>query len=143
MQTLQVVTEIEKPGTVLVEAYAPEGEFLRQNQAVGFFVRRRYHGDQFMIARWEEFSPRWMKFVGEVKQEWVEKIEAREKLYQTNAEIASVEQGKTQADRQREIAEQAAKSVMSLSQAAKPEAAGEFQTSSGQIKKPTLSLKDK
>lgn len=142
MQTLQVVTEVEKPGTVLVEAFAPDGAFLRANQAVGFFVRRRKAGDQFKIARWDEFSPHWMKFVGEPPAEWVEKIKAREALYQRNAEIATVEQGRTAAERTREIAREAASSVMSLAQAGSKEPAGEFHTSSGQVKK-TLTLKDK
>ena len=141
MQTLKVQTEIEKPGTVLVEAFDSDSGFPRQGETVGFFVRRRKVGDQFYLARWEEFAPQWMKFVGEAPAEWVEKIQAREKLHQRNTEIFTVEQNKTAADRQRELIEETVRSVMPLSQLGKPEPAGEFQSSSGQIKRPTLGLK--
>lgn len=121
MQTLQVMTEIEKPGTVMVQAFSEKG-FTRQNEAIGFFVRRRRHGDKFMIADWKEFSPRWMKFVDSPPAEWAEKIEAK---YGKGA--ISMAKG---FDRVVETVEQ-----QTLAQATMPQNAGQFDFSNGRVKK--------
>jgi hypothetical protein len=68
----EVVTE--KPGVVMVQAIATVE---RQNDGrplAGFFVRRRYQGETFMIAEAKEFSPRWMRFVDEPPKEWHEDL---------------------------------------------------------------------
>lgn len=121
MQTLQVMTEIEKPGIVEVMAYSEKG-FTRQNEAIGFFVRRRRHGDKFMLADWKEFSPRWMKFTSEPPKEWREKIEAK-----FGKESVVLTKG---FDRVVETVEQ-----LSLSQASKPRDAGQFDFANGRVKK--------
>lgn len=71
----QVQTETEKPGVVLVEAVALAERMNDGRPSAGFFVRRRYHGDRFYLAKPAEFSPRWMRFVNEPPKEWVEKLE--------------------------------------------------------------------
>jgi hypothetical protein len=121
MQTLQVMTEIEKPGIVTVQAFSEVG-FERQNAAVGFFVRRRRHGDQFKLANWKEFSPRWMKFVDEPPKEWREKIEAK-----FGKDSVSMAKG---FDRIEETVEQ-----LSMAQAGRPREAGNFDFANGRVKK--------
>ena len=79
-QSVQAVTEIEKPGTVLVQAVASADRMDDAHPIAGFFVRRRYHGDTFMIASPEEFSPKWMRFVEEPPKEWKEKLSKRLKF---------------------------------------------------------------
>jgi len=125
MQTLQVMTEVEKPGTVEVVAFSELG-FTRQNQAVGFFVRRRRHGDRFKLADWREFSPRWMKFVDEPPEDWRKNIEA--KFGKDSVTVTGGSQ--TGFDRIEETVEQ-----LSMSQAGKPRESGQFNFSTGKVKR--------
>lgn len=75
--SVQVVTETEKPGLVMVRAVAT-GERAKDGRPVaGFFVRRRYDGDRFMIAKPEEFSANWMRFEDQPPKEWVSIIKKR------------------------------------------------------------------
>lgn len=80
MPVTQVETITEIKGAALVEAIKADTTMERDGQLVGFYVRGRRQGDQFEIARWEDFSPRWMRFVDVPPEGWVGKIEAREKL---------------------------------------------------------------
>lgn len=73
----QVFVETEKPGTVMVRAVASADKQDDARPVAGFFVRRRYHGDTFMLADWKEFSPRWMQFMGDVPTEWLDSIKAK------------------------------------------------------------------
>lgn len=57
----------------------------------GFYLRRRYEGEEFVIPSWEMFSSNWMEFVGEPPADWIEKIEARE---QKKLEFAQAEAAK-------------------------------------------------
>jgi len=82
-QSVQVVTEVENPeGSVLVQAVAHVDRQDDSHPLAGFYVRRRYHGDQFMIAAPEEFSPVWMRFVNDPPKEWRDKLGARLKKLQ-------------------------------------------------------------
>lgn len=85
----QVIVETEKPGIVRVRAIASPDKQMDARPVAGFFVRRRYHGDIFAIAKWEEFSTRWMEFVDQPPQEWIEKIQAK---YGEIPELARAEQ---------------------------------------------------
>ena len=68
--SVKVETEIEKPGTVMVRAVA-HGEAINDGRPVaGFFVRRRYDGDRFLLASPDEFSPTWMRFEDTPPKEW-------------------------------------------------------------------------
>lgn len=78
MAVLRVQVETERPGIVKVRAKAAPGREMDARPVAGFFVRRRYEGDEFMINDWQEFSPRWMEFVDDPPPEWIEKIKARE-----------------------------------------------------------------
>jgi hypothetical protein len=69
-------TEIEKPGVVLVQAFAPPTKAEDAKPVCGFFVRRRFHGQQFLLAKPEEFSANWMQFAETPPKEWIEKLRA-------------------------------------------------------------------
>ncbi len=75
---LRAQVETERPGKVLVRAKAAPGKDGDGRPIGGFYVRRRYAGDEFRINDWQEFSPRWMEFVDEPPKDWIEKIEGRE-----------------------------------------------------------------
>src|SRR5687767_12106668 len=62
---------------VRVRALAAKGRELDARRVGGFFIRRRYAGDEFVIPRWELFSPNWMEFVDEPPAKWKEMIELR------------------------------------------------------------------
>lgn len=75
---LRAQVETEKPGTVRVRAKAAPGHELDARPIGGFYVRRRFAGDEFKIAKPEDFSPRWMEFVDQPPKEWLDKISIRE-----------------------------------------------------------------
>lgn len=78
--SVQVQTEIEKPGFVMVCAIA-HGERMNDGRPVaGFFVRRRYEGDRFMLADPSEFSPVWMRFEDPIPKEWEAPLKKRLKV---------------------------------------------------------------
>lgn len=77
-QVLRATTETERPGKILVRAKAAPGRENDAKPVAGFFVRRRYAGDEFRINDWNEFSPRWMEFVDEPPKDWLKKIGLRE-----------------------------------------------------------------
>lgn len=133
MQTLRVETVTEKPGIVTVQAIKPDSVMTRENQMVGFFVRARREGDRFQIARWEEFSPRWMRFVDQPPEDWAEKIRARESAFgrDFNVELAGIVE--------RKVVE-TPDDAIALSRAGKSEESGSINYASGKITK-TLSLK--
>lgn len=95
MALLKVQVETERPGIVKVRAKAAPGREGDARPIAGFFVRRRYEGDEFMIADWKEFSPRWMEFVDTPPDGWVEKIKAREGDVDVMARKAEAENAKT------------------------------------------------
>jgi hypothetical protein len=84
-----VVTQIENPeGTVLVQAVAHADRMDDAHPIAGFYVRRRYHGDTFLIARPEDFSPIWMRFVNDPPKEWKDKLGARLKTMRMDEDIS-------------------------------------------------------
>jgi hypothetical protein len=82
----QVITETEKPGTVLVRAFANQDRMGDARPIAGFFVRRRYHGDTFLLARPEEFSPTWMRFVNDPPAEWADQLKKVAKAHKVDLE---------------------------------------------------------
>lgn len=70
----QVQTVTEKPGLVRVVAFASRDRKDDAKPIAGFFVRRRYAGSDFLLAKPEEFSPRWMRFVEAPPKEWIEPV---------------------------------------------------------------------
>ncbi len=62
---------------VRVRALAAKGHETDARPVGGFFIRRRYAGEEFVIPRWELFSPNWMEFVEEPPAKWKEMIELR------------------------------------------------------------------
>lgn len=137
-QVLRVETVTEQPGVCTVEAFKPVQMMDREGQMVGFFVRARHAGDRFQIAKWEDFSPRWMKFVDHIPDGWKEKIEAREGLRGQIAELSFAEERATPSDRLAQVAVDAA--AVALSQVGQPQDAGTMNFSTGKITK-TIGLK--
>lgn len=140
MQVLRVETVTEQPGICTVEAFRPAGMMEREGQMVGFFVRARHEKDQFQIAKWEEFSPRWMKFVGSIPEGWEEKIQERERLRGQIADLSLAEERATPADKIMQVAQHAAGNAIALSQVGNTTDAGTLNYSTGKITK-TLSVK--
>ena len=86
---IQVVTEIENPNAhVAVKAIAPIDRQDDARPVAGFYVRRRYHGDEFMIEKAEEFSPTWMRFVDTPPDEWIAAIKSRYPDFDMNQSMA-------------------------------------------------------
>lgn len=74
IQAAQVVVQTERDRSqtdVLVRAIADQSRMNDGRPVAGFYVRRRYHGDTFYIQKAEEFSARWMEFVGEPPAKWL------------------------------------------------------------------------
>lgn len=71
----ETVTEINGP--ILVEAKRGSTSIERVGQMAGFYVRKRMPGDQFNIASWDDFSPRWMKAITPIPEKERAKIETR------------------------------------------------------------------
>lgn len=69
-----VKVETEKDGIILVEAVADEARMGDGRPVAGWFVRRRYHGERFLLEKPEEFSARWMRFVDVPPKDWVEAL---------------------------------------------------------------------
>jgi hypothetical protein len=75
---VQVQTEVENPnGRIAVKAVAPAERMDDGRPVAGFYVRRRYHGDEFMIEKAADFSPKWMRFVDTPPEDWVTTIKSR------------------------------------------------------------------
>lgn len=92
---LRAQVETERPGTVKVRAKAAPGHELDARPIGGFYVRRRYEGDVFYIAKPEDFSPRWMEFVDQPPKDWLEKIGIREEQREAFMVRAAEENAKT------------------------------------------------
>ncbi len=94
---LTAQVEVERPGVVKVRARPPSGRENDSRPVCGFYVRRRYADDEFMIGSWADFSPRWMEFVNveDVPADWLDKIEAREKERERVAADAMIENNLT------------------------------------------------
>lgn len=71
---VEVQTEVDG-GKVRVRAIAPNGRINDARPVAGFFIRRRYHGEEFLIASWDQFYPSWMEFVDQPPEEWKSKIQ--------------------------------------------------------------------
>lgn len=140
MQVLRVETVTEQPGVCTVEAFRPASMMEREGQMVGFFVRKRHRGDQFQIAKWEDFSPRWMKFVGSIPEGWEEKIKEREQLRGQIAELSIAEERATPTDKFTQVARHAAGEAIALSQVGNATDAGTLNYATGKVTK-TLSVK--
>lgn len=140
MQVLRVETVTEQPGICTVEAFRPAGMMEREGQMVGFFVRARHERDQFQIAKWEDFSPRWMKFVGSIPEGWEEKLQEREAKRGLVAELSIAEERATPTDKFAQVARHAAGEAIALSQIGNATDAGTLNYASGKITK-TLSVK--
>lgn len=95
MALLKVQVETERPGIVTVRAKAAPGREMDSRPIAGFYVRRRYEGDEFKISTWQEFSPRWMEFVDTPPQDWLDNIKAREGERDDFMAKAAVENAKT------------------------------------------------
>lgn len=140
MQVLRVETVTEQPGICTVEAFRPAGMMEREGQMVGFFVRARHEGDRFQIAKWEEFSPRWMKFVGSIPEGWEEKLQERERLRGQIAELSIAEERATPTDKFLQVAQRAAGDAIALSQVGNATESGTLNYATGKVTK-TLSVK--
>lgn len=138
MQVLRVETVTEQPGVCTVEAFKPATMMDREGQMVGFFVRARHAGDRFQIAKWEDFSTKWMKFVDAIPEGWEEKLKERERLRGQIADLSRVQENETPTDKLLQVAKHAA--GVALSQVSNPEDAGTLNYASGKITK-TLSVK--
>lgn len=139
-QVLRVETVIEQPGVCTVEAFKPAAMMDREGQMVGFFVRSRHVGDRFQIAKWEDFSPRWMKFVDQIPEGWEEKIKEREKLRGQIAELSMAEARATPNDKLLQVAHEAA--GVALSQVHQSQDGGTMNFATGKITpRSTLALK--
>lgn len=139
MQVLRVETVTELPGVCMVEAFKPVSMMDREGQMVGFYVRARHVGDRFQIAKWEDFSPRWMKFADPIPEGWEEKIREREEKLGKIAEISRAEELVTPIEKVVQIVRQATEGV-ALSQVGQQHDTGTINYSSGKITK-TLALK--
>lgn len=136
---LTAQTETERPGVVAVRAKAPNGRENDARPVCGFYVRRRYAGQEFMIAKWQDFSPRWMEFVDptSVPEDWFEKIELREKQRDKVAAEAVIENAMT--PMQRLVHE-----VFSMRDAATGgDEAGTLNFATGQVKKTSKAAQPK
>lgn len=138
MQVLRVETVTEVPGVCMVEAFRPASMMEREGQMVGFFVRARHERDRFQIAKWEDFSPRWMRFVDPIPEGWEEKIQEREKLRGQIADLSRAEEIATPTDKLMQVAQHAG--AIALSQAGQAQDAGTLNYATGKISK-TLSIK--
>lgn len=132
MQVLRVETVTEVPGVCWVEAFKPTSMMDREGQMVGFFVRARHVGDRFQIAKWEDFSPRWMRFVDPLPEGWEAKIQEREKLRGQIADLSRAEERATPTDKLLQVARHAAEGV-ALSQIASAQEAGTINYATGKI----------
>jgi hypothetical protein len=83
---VRVIDDIPVKTGVRVRCLAAKGHEGDARPISGFYVRRRYEGDEFMIPNWEMFSSNWMEFAEEPPADWREKIEARD---QRKLEIAA------------------------------------------------------
>ena len=133
MAVLRVQTETERPGIITVRAKAAPGREMDAKPVAGFFVRRRFEGDTFKINEWHEFSPRWMEFVDNPPQEWLDKINAREQNNQQIQTRAEAENAKTPETR---IAE----TMFSMASVMRNQEGGTINQATGKVSK-TLSLK--
>ena len=78
MAVLRAQVETERPGIVTVRAKSAPGREMDARPIAGFFVRRRYEGEQFKISDWREFSPRWMEFIDTPPSDWLDNIKVTE-----------------------------------------------------------------
>ncbi len=73
----KTMTERED-GIVEVEAIASAEAIGDGKPVAGFYVRRRFHRERFLIAKPEDFSPTWMRFVDVPPGDWEGKIRSNE-----------------------------------------------------------------
>lgn len=83
---VRVIDDIAVPKGVRVRCLAAKGHEGDARPISGFYIRRRYEGDEFLIPSWEMFSSNWMEFVDEPPAEWLEKLEERD---QRKIEVAA------------------------------------------------------
>jgi hypothetical protein len=123
---VRVIDDLPVTGGVRVRALAAKGHETDARPIAGFYVRRRYAGDEFEIPNWQTFSSNWMEFIEEPPKEWREKIEEREKKV---IEIAAAEANKTQVNPAEAL-------MFAMSQMMRQQAktAGDFDASSGKFK---------
>lgn len=134
MAVLKVQVETERDGIVRVRALAAPGREMDAKPVAGFFVRRRFEGDEFMLANWHEFSPRWMQFVDKPPQDWLDKINARE---QNNLQV----QTRSEAENAKTPEQRIAETMFSMASVMKDSDAGTINMASGKVTPPkTLSL---
>lgn len=78
---ISVLTELPSSGgrRVKVRAKATLERTGDAHPVAGFFVIRRYDGDEFHLNDWKQFSSRWMEFVDEPPQEWLDAMDLNEK----------------------------------------------------------------
>ncbi len=99
---VDVITELpSKSGEtrVRVRALAAKGHELDARPIGGFFVVRRYAGDEFYLTDWRQFSKAWMEFVDEPPQEWLDAM-------MINEEQVAELMAKQEAERTRNPAEE-------------------------------------
>lgn len=133
MALLQVQTETDRPGKVLVQAKPAPGREMDARPIGGFYIRRRYAGDQFRINDWTEFSPRWMEFIEEPPAEWKEKILAREGDIRLMAEKAAEENVLTPVDLMK-------REMFSMASMMRPQVEQTLNQATGKVSRETLSL---
>jgi hypothetical protein len=73
---INVISDV--PGSVTVRAVAPTERMNDARPLAGFYIRRRYHNDEFALSDWRQFSKRWMEFVDEPPEDWVKAMELDE-----------------------------------------------------------------
>lgn len=135
MSVSQVETITEIHGAATVVAIKSDTSIERDGQLVGFYVRGRREGDRFEIAKWEDFSPRWMRFADVPPDGWVAKIEAREKLRGQIDSLSLVAGAESRPVRSE------AEAIAAYSQNPVVRTANDFDYGTGKMKGRTLSLK--
>lgn len=125
---IDVLTELPSPGgvRVRVRAKAAKGHETDARPVGGFFVVRRYEGDEFYLTDWRQFSRNWMEFVEPPPKEWIDAMKLAE---DQKAELMA----KKEIEQKRSPEELL---VFALSQAMRQQgrAPADFDYSSGQFK---------
>jgi hypothetical protein len=71
VQVIDELTPAEARSGVRVRAKTAKGHEDDARPIGGFYIKRRYAGDEFIITKPEQFSQVWMEFVDEPPAEWV------------------------------------------------------------------------
>lgn len=127
---VQVIDELspqEARNGVRVRAKAAKGHEGDARPVGGFFIKRRYEGDEFVITKPEQFSSVWMEFVDEPPKAWLNAMKVNEE----NKARLMAKAREDQANNAAESFMFAMSQVLARSQGRSP---NDFDHSSGQFK---------